>query len=459
MQLHRRKYLLMRSAFPAGARRAEFRLRAALPMVAAALLIQAAGHSEGLFSRHKKEAAVPPAPKPAVAASQPPAFSIPVEPLGFFGPGAIYQGQRDSLVSLDFFDEDHLLFTFHAPGLIRRQGNPGIEGDVHQVRAIAILLPDGTITAEALWTLHDRGRYLWMLRDGSFLLRSENDLQTGGASLELKQAFHFQGPLLWVEMDPLQHWIVTNSREPAESKPGPGDVPSPTTASATISGESPAGPAKSDIVLRILHRESGRVMLVSHVRGTLHLPINADGYLEALRGKGREWIVNLRRFTGGERIVGKVDSVCSPSLEFVSQSEVLATTCNPDGSRWMFALSTEGKVLWSAAALSTQIWPRMVMAPNGLRLARETLLVSHNVDATSPLSFDDVKAQVVEVYDAADGRRILMVQASPVLDGGGNVAISPSGKRVAVLNAGAIQVFELPEPVPSPHGYGEHGVQ
>jgi len=450
---------MVRTAFPAGARRAAFGLRAVLLMVAAALFVQATGHSEGLFSHHKKEAAEPPAPKPAVIASQQPAFSIPVEPLGFFGPGAIYQGQRDSLVSLDFFDEDHLLFTFHAPGLIRRQGNPGIEGDEHQVRAIALSLPEGTVTAEALWTLHDRGRYLWMLHDGSFLLRSENDLQIGGASLELKQAFHFQGPLLWVEMDPLQQWIVANSREPGDSKPGPGDVPSPTTASATISGDNLLGPAKADIILRILHRESGRVMLVSRVRGPLHLPINADGYLEALRGKGREWIVNLRRFTGGDRIIGKVDSVCSPSLEFVSQNEALATTCNSDGSRWMFALSTEGKVQWSAAALSTQIWPRLVMAPNGLRVARETLLVSHNVDATSPLSFDDVKAQVVEVYDAADGRRTLIVQASPVLDGGGNVAISPSGKRVAVLNAGAIQVFELPEPAPLPDGSSERSVR
>jgi len=40
--------------------------------------------------------------------------------------------------------------------------------------------------------------------------------------------------------------------------------------------------------------------------------------------------------------------------------------------------------------------------------------------------------------------RVLTTPASPVLDGGGNVAISPSGKREAVLNAGAIQVFELP---------------
>jgi len=62
----------------------------------------------------------------------------------------------------------------------------------------------------------------------------------------------------------------------------------------------------------------------------------------------------------------------------------------------------------------------------------------------APLSFDDVKGQLVEVYDTTSGMRVLTTPASPVLDGGGNVAISPSGKRVAVLNAGAIQVFELP---------------
>jgi len=42
---------------------------------------------------------------------------------------------------------------------------------------------------------------------------------------------------------------------------------------------------------------------------------------------------------------------------------------------------------------------------------------------------------------------------TPILDGGGNVAISPSGQRVAILNAGAIQVFQLPAP---PHVPGSH---
>ena len=84
------------------------------------------------------------------------------------------------------------------------------------------------------------------------------------------------------------------------------------------------------------------------------------------------------------------------------------------------------------------------MAPNGLRLARETLVVTHQVGALSPLSFDDVEEQRVEVYDAATGKVQLTAPASPILDGGGNVAISPSGRRIAILDAGAIQVYELP---------------
>ena len=79
--------------------------------------------------------------KPSVTSSQPPAFSIPVEPLGFFAPGAFYQGQRESLVSLDFLDENRLLFTFRTPGLIRRTG--GANDDERQIRAMVLTLPQG----------------------------------------------------------------------------------------------------------------------------------------------------------------------------------------------------------------------------------------------------------------------------------------------------------------------------
>ena len=414
----------------------------------AAVLYTSAAEAQ-LFGHHPKDAKDAEPPKPREhPASQPAAFSIPVEPLGFFAPGAIYQGQRESLVSLDFLDENHLLFTFHAPGLIRREGNSA--SDERQIRALVLALPAGTLEAEGLWTLHDRGRYLWMLGDGHFLLRDQSELQVGDASLELKPSLHFQGPLLWLEMDPTQDLVATDSREPVGTKVQQGSVPSPQTASAWITTDEVRSYAQPDIVLRIVRRETGQVMLVSRTRTTVHLPINAEGLVETLRGKGHEWVLNLDYFKGGNRVMGRLDSMCAPSIEFVSDPEVLVTTCNPDSSRWMVALSTDGKRLWNVAKPPTQIWPRLIMAPNGLRLARETLVATHEVNTFAPLSFDDVKGQLVEVYDAITGKVTLTAPASPVLDGGGNVAISPSARRVAILDAGAIQVYELPAPAPAP---------
>jgi hypothetical protein len=439
-------------------------VRRAFPALALAALLISSVASAQIFKRHAKAGEANPAGdrKPDYPASQLPAFSIPVEPLGFFAPGAIYQGQRESLVSLDFLDEDHLLFTFHAPGLIRRQGNPAATNE-RQIRAVLLTLPGGAVESDSLWSVHDRDRYLWMLNDGHFLFRDRGDLKLGDSSLELSPLFHFRGPLLWLELDPSQNLLVTDSREPAELKANPGDVPSPSTASAQMTvGPDTASPlgkdglgkdgappnpltnASPDVVLRILRRQTGRVMLMSRTRRTVHLPINADGWVETLRGKGHEWILNLNYFRGGSRIIGKVDSMCAPSIEFVSNPEVLVTTCNPDESRWIVAMSTDGKRLWTASKPGTQIWPRLIMAPNGLRFARETLLATHNVNTLSPLSFDDVKAQWVEVYDASSGKVELTAPATPILDGGGNVAISPSAGRVAVLDAGAIRVYELP---------------
>ena len=94
-------------------------------------------------ARKKKTDANAEPPRPAITASQPPTFSISVDGLGFSAPGAFYEGQRESLVSLDFVDEDRLLFTFRAPGLLKRSA-PG-EDKPKQIRAVLLGLPKGTV--------------------------------------------------------------------------------------------------------------------------------------------------------------------------------------------------------------------------------------------------------------------------------------------------------------------------
>ena len=263
--------------------------------------------------------------------SKPPVFSIPVDPLGFSGPGPLYLGERNALASLNFIGEDRLLFTFRVPGLIRRSLKPGEdpETDMRQIRALVINITTGAVEAEAVWTVHDRTRYLWMLSDGHFLLRDKENLSEGDAHLDLKPLLHFPGRLLRIGLDPSEQYIVSNSVEPAEPAAKPGYVGSPASASATITtDEQQPEPAPPDFVVRILLRESGKVMLVSRTRAMVHLAINSEAYLENLRGREDEWVLNLNFFTGGRHGVGSVNSTCAPNNEFISEKVILATGCD-----------------------------------------------------------------------------------------------------------------------------------
>ena len=423
------------------------RYRVGLGLAAVILSLGAEGalESRALPSKQAKEQAADAAPEKRGAAWPSPAFTIPVEPLGFYAPNSFYTGLRESLVSLDFIDENRLLFTFRAPGLIRRSGGAGEEE--RQIRAEVLSLPQGVAESEALWTLHDHDRYLWMLHSGHFLLRDQDTLKEGDAHLELRSLLQFPGPLLSLEMDPGQKFLVTNSQEPSETTAKKGEVESPATASASVSTDISGAAGDRDIVLRILERNSGRVMLVSRVRSTIRLPLNSEGYVETLRGNGQNWILDLDFFTGGSRVLGKLESSCQPPVQFLSHEEAVANTCLPNEGRRLVALSTEGQRLWDAVSPPTQVWPLLVIAPDGSRLARETLTLDHPIGELGHiLDVQNIKGQLVEVFDAIGGSLVLKTPVTPVLDGGGNVAISPSGKRVAILNGGAIEVYELPPP-------------
>ncbi|MGO8759553.1 MAG: hypothetical protein ACLQG3_15645 [Terracidiphilus sp.] len=397
--------------------------------------------------------------------SLPPDFTIPVEPLGFVAPGPFFLGSRNSLASLDFLGEDRLLFTFRVPGLLHRDLLSGQDSDERQIRALVLSLPQGAVEAEASWTVHDRARYLWPLNDGRFLLRDRNTLYQGDASLKLKPLFDFPGSLLWLEFDPAQQLLVTNSREPA-AKPATsaasadrsssaGSTASqalnPSTASADITTDEDAesSDAPPDLVVRILRRASGQVMLVSRVRTAVHLPISSQGYLENLRADGPNWLLNLSYFTGGSKLLGRVQSTCEPDNQFLTEQLILVSACGPTEESTLVALTAAGQTLWISRASLNEVWPLRAVAANGSRLAWETLDTTHSVDSLEPIEGGDIKEQSVAILDAATGDIVIVSPVSPILDAGGNVAISPSGRRVALLNAGAIQIFDLPAP-PAP---------
>ena len=218
-------------------------------LVTAALLLCtiSAGRAQGNISIPQFPADVPFPPRvhkePKVIDSYPekpslqPAFTIPVGPLGFSAPGSFYLLRRQSLVSLDFLDENRLLFSFHVKQLMQRDEADDAATKERQIRAVVVALPDGKIESEALWVVPDRTRYLWMLKDGHFLLRDSDGLEQGDAALKITPFLRLPGRLLWLAMDPTQQVIITNSLEPADATQKPGEAASPATGEAAMAAD------------------------------------------------------------------------------------------------------------------------------------------------------------------------------------------------------------------------------
>jgi hypothetical protein len=396
-----------------------------------------------------------PTDKYPVRPSSSPAFTIPLGPLGFSPPGKNYLLRKQSLVSLDFIDEDRLLFTFHAPsGLLQRNAAHDTELDQQRIDAMVLTLPGGRIESRATWIVPDRSRYLWMLNNGDFLLRVSDGVDVGDVQLKTKPYLRVPGRLLWIQMDPQQQILITNSLEPEAGGPESSASSALAEGSSVVILNQQKSIAQNILVARTTNRLSGELLRVSRVawtHQTTDWPVNSEGYLERVKDDDKRWTLKMNAFNGPDRPLSTVVSTCPPRYSFLSDTVLLLSTCDPEEGWKLQAMSTFGDPLWRQRAGMNAIFPLLVVASNGSRAARETLLLKRSVDHYKRLlRADDFQGQMVTVFNTDTGRKVFEAPLTPIFDGGGNLAVSPSGRRVAILNAGMIQVFELPAPPPPP---------
>ena len=381
-------------------------------------------------------------------ASVEPAFTIPVSSMGYSIPGTSYLLRQQQLVSLDFIDENRLLFSFHvASGLRERTGDEDPERP-QRIHAVVVDVATGKAGPEIEWSMPDRRRYLWMLNDGHFLVRVADGLDEGDAELKTKEYLRWPGRLMWIEMDPEQKFLIANSLEA-----GSGEQ------TASAAGDSPAAKLLADgktdnkgvLTIRTVRRGNGEVVQTTKAPWTSQTsdwPMNSEGYVERRHAKGAHWVMEFMPYgakTGWDLV--EEDSVCMPQHTFVNDSELLVSRCDPQEGWKLKAWNTVGKPMWETKVGSNTMWPLLMTARDGSRAARESLVLKRSAEKYKDgVRIEDVQGQMVRVFDAATGKTVMEAPVTPIYDGGGNVAVSPSGKRVAILNGSAIQVYELPAP-------------
>jgi hypothetical protein len=373
-----------------------------------------------------------------------PALRIPVEPLGYRPPGKLYLLARYSSSSLDFIDATHLLLTFREPRLLSRgQSTGGLDQVIH---ADVLELPTGKVVAEDQWLMHDRGRYLWRLANDKVMLRIGARLYEMDSKLHLKPLFASPTELEEVEISPDGKVLVLES----ELEKHTPEEHERLAKKAALSGSKPPS---EDVQIRMMRLDQPKLMLSARADVAGDLPATIDGFFTQERLKEGVWNIRFHPYekpepTGGD-IVAQIDSACEPSEKVLNQQSVLVLSCRPGhDDRFVAAYSLKSQKLWDGRWQSNFTWPAFRMAQDGASVAISWLALSHAVSARDPINDDEVQNQVLSVLDSRTGSLRIALLLKPIVSAGGNFALSSDGNRLAVLNRGAIEVYDLPAPAP-----------
>jgi hypothetical protein len=368
---------------------------------------------------------------------------IQVESLGYRPPGPLYMLSGKAFSSLDFIDAEHLLFTFHQPRLMRREGRPGRSDTDQIIKAVMLALPDGKVLESAEWRMRDRSRYLWPLGEGKFLIRQGNTYLVANGSLKLHPFLEVgtnvhetevspDGRILVVEHEYERH--TPEQHEKLESQ-------------AVQYGEPPP---QEDTQITLMKIDSREVLAALRTEMPIHLPITSTGYVGVAQDKDQDqYVIRFTPFQGQSVVLGKVASTCTPHENFLNRNALMIESCGPKSQDvFLDAWTTDGKKLWNGHRDGHLVWPTFAYSRTGDRFAVSLLHINHMIDLADSLNDEDVREQVIQVFDSATGTMLMSTAASPVLTAGQNFALSDDGQHLAVLHDGAIEIYKVPPPPP-----------
>lgn len=371
---------------------------------------------------------------PAVA----PEERIPVEPIGYRPPGSLYILSKMSFSSLDFLDSTHLLFTFHESRLLRREQDARWSDDDQMIHAVVLELPHGRVVATADWRMRDRSRYLWLLGDGKFLLRQRNRYLIGDDTLRLTPFVESPSLVLATEVSPDGRLMVVENELERHTQ----EQHEKLLQQAKMLGEQPP---REDTRISLIEVKTKVLLSQLHVELPVVLPVTSTGFLMVQQIKENHYALKFMPFHGEAVTLGEVASTCTPRETFVNAKTLMIESCGPNTpDLYLDTWTIDGQRLWRGRRDGHSVWPTFALSQSGNRFALGLLRVTHSIDLADSLDDEDVKQQMVQVFDVANGNLLLTTTASPVLTAGQNFALSPDGNQLAVLHDGALEIYDIP---------------
>lgn len=430
------------------------------------------------------------APTEAENSNVHPVETISLSSLGYLPPGMIPALESATLVTLDFIDGNHLLFSFNALGLAQRTDGCASGGYARWLHTVVLNIATGKVEKEARWELFDYSPYLQSLQNGQFLLRRCSQISVFDAELEPKPFLNVEGSVLMMNLSPDGSYMLLESQRSQQSSQADSRHDSKHSSNGTPLQSLP-------IDLNFLRVTPLDVLAHAHATAMESLPLFDTGFLTMQTTQRGLWAVSLQSYNQKglhqpvPPVLTKIHSTCTPQIKAISSKSFLAVVCLDAAGAMVQdqAYDLSGRLLWQQPVSQNHLSPHSMVSTaayilssmdqskvaietihtahaiplanqidagssssmdeqTGLTVSNTILLPGQTVSNTSFLqASDDIDGQKIDVYEASTGKPVFHFITNPIYSAGQNFALSPDGKRFAVLHDGAIEIYLLDQSI------------
>jgi hypothetical protein len=398
--------------------------------------------------------------------------SLPLADLGQPAQGSRPLAAGSTVATVHFVGDHHLLVTFPVRKLMKRLDECLPEDDDRMIDAVLLDVPSGTVAARSSWRVHDAGQYLWELDNGRFMLRVRDRLVTVAplANLSTEEPFQerkllaFDHRIRVVLVSPEADLLTVETQErvkPREVKatsvrvagPGGGGVPALLRRTQGVNGveqtEQPDPPVEMNFYRFVKRDEAVQAMAAGRLlaRVPMDVPMTGKGYLDISEESKGRWLFDYIAHGGKKTELSPYDTTCYPSARFVSRSEFVAFGCRGSADKLEIGgFNMLGEQMWQQSFYDNFVNPAFSVAPEAGRFA-----LGRAVTSTAPsermgrdVTGEELTAEDVQVLQTETGKQLFHVSLTPAQRAGQNFSLAPDGMELAIIRAGAVEVYRLP---------------
>jgi hypothetical protein len=340
-----------------------------------------------------------------------------------FNEALAYLGPRELLVAFN----PHIMTQRHSLGSAGRT--------VRVIRAAVVDTETRRVTHTVDWEMPDNGRFLWPLDQGRVLVHVGSELRVYGEGLKILNRVPLDGPLAFVRVTPDGNFTaigVIHERHTSELH-------------AQLKESMDGAEPDEDVDIQVLNRNFEPIAKSTSRSGLVAPTLLNEGQAQLLAQPGMRYRIAMMPWSKQRSTLARFNSSCTPELSSIAPDLIFLVSCEKETEEFEYrVLRPDGKLALKGFSTMNEFGYAAEGSANHEAFVVKTVQSSRPVPFGAAFSAADFSQEQLDVYRAADGRRMLRVLVGSPSSSRDGFALAPDGSELAVLNRDQIAVYSVP---------------